>query len=277
MTAEYRHFFSSPPAPTMVQATTTTLEEADFDLFGELTPAEEAAIETRKQRVYGEIDVTLKRMSNDPRERTVAENRFFFDHVRHGRFQVPQTQQGVFSPEECRDILNVCRSITDWTTERHSAFPTTDIPVLGTPLLAYLPDLVRSRLLENMARHFGFHPTRDLDFRDIFIVKYAANAQKGLEAHTDGCLMSFNILLSHPDDFQGGGTWFESTNEIMRLNQGDALYHDARITHRGVDISKGERYILVGFVDTKDTVEKDKLAKKTGFNRARMVNKEDMV
>lgn len=244
-------------------------DDQEFDLFGDLTPTEKAALETRKQRVYDEIGAILKGLSNDPCERTVTENRFVFDHVRRQRFQVPQVQQAVFSPEECRDICNICSSITEWTTERHSAFPTTDIPIAGSPL-AYLQDLVRTRLLKNMARYFEFHPTRDLDFRDIFVVKYSADAQKGLEAHTDGCLMSFNILLSHPDDFEGGGTWFESTNEIMQLNQGDALYHDARITHRGVDITKGERYILVGFVDTKDMIERDKFAKKAGFNRTRM-------
>ena len=48
---------------------------------------------------------------------------------------------------------------------------------------------------------------------------------------------------------------------MIHLNQGDCAHHDGTVKHSGVSITKGERYILVGFIDTIDTIEKDKMTK----------------
>ena len=46
--------------------------------------------------------------------------------------------------------------------------------------------------------------------QDAFVVRYDAAGQGGLATHTDDSELSFNLLLSDPTDFDGGGTSFEA-------------------------------------------------------------------
>ncbi|KAI8137469.1 hypothetical protein BJV82DRAFT_646841 [Fennellomyces sp. T-0311] len=234
-------------------------ESDDFHLFDDFSSDEEAINNERHKRMQESLANKLSSFSNDPVKRSTQENRIVYNNKRLLSFQTPQKAEHLLSSMECDAVLKQCRELNDWTTTRHSAFPTTDIPIRNTPL-EYLVDMVRTRLFPRLAASYGFHPTRDLDFRDVFLVKYAADAQRGLKMHTDGCLVSFNVLISHQDDFRGGGTYFASIDSDVQLEQGDCVFHDARIMHRGIDITQGERYILVGFVDTVDTIIKDKAA-----------------
>ena len=49
--------------------------------------------------------------------------------------------------------------------------------------------------------------------QDAFVVRYDAAGQGGLATHTDDSELSFNLLLSDPSDFGGGGTSFEAAGE----------------------------------------------------------------
>ena len=60
--------------------------------------------------------------------------------------------------------------------------------------------------------------------------------------------MSFNILLSNNSDFEGGGTYFDD-GLTSKTEQGDLLIHSSKIKHSGKPITKGKRYLLVGFVN----------------------------
>lgn len=66
--------------------------------------------------------------------------------------------------------------------------------------------------------------------------------------HTDDSELSFNLLLSHPRDFGGGGTSFEAAGETVRPQQGEMLSHFGRVRHAGEPTTEGTRYVLVGFV-----------------------------
>jgi len=55
-------------------------------------------------------------------------------------------------------------------------------------------------------------------------------------------------LLSNPHDFEGGGTYFDD-GLIMKGEQGDLIIHSSKINHSGVSITKGTRYLLVGFAN----------------------------
>ena len=79
--------------------------------------------------------------------------------------------------------------------------------------------------------------------------------------HTDGCLVSFNVLLNSHADFEGGGTLFEGIEKPVQIQQGDCVIHDAHLRHGGMEVSSGVRMILVGFVDTVDTITKDKIGR----------------
>jgi predicted 2-oxoglutarate/Fe(II)-dependent dioxygenase YbiX len=66
--------------------------------------------------------------------------------------------------------------------------------------------------------------------------------------HHDGSFLSFNVLLSDTSDFEGGGTYFDD-GLTSHLEQGDILIHSSRIKHSGLSITKGTRYLLVGFLN----------------------------
>ena len=72
--------------------------------------------------------------------------------------------------------------------------------------------------------------------------------------HHDGSFLSFNILLSDTNDFNGGGTYFDD-GLTTHLEQGDILIHSSRIRHAGLPITKGTRYLLVGFINIDIPIE----------------------
>jgi hypothetical protein len=125
--------------------------------------------------------------------------------------------------------------------ERHVNFPTCDFAVDEIPEFeSYLNTIqFTERVLNRMTHlyfpsHIGITTLKNnnpplLGFIDLFCVQYVATDQcqdnqrmDRLEAHRDGSILSFTILLSPPENFQGGGTFF------------DALINDANIHDSGV-------------------------------------------
>ena len=199
---------------------TSNDEDQEFDLF-QLSAQEEQELKSRSWPVVEGHGLQQRR-------------------VRYLRQQHPVH---VF---DCLDasLLQVANSIQGYTRQRHSAFPTIDIPIAGHALESALTNLILPRL----ETYYGFEPG-DLEFLDLFIVKYDEE-QSSLAPHTDGCLISFNVLLNDPAEFSGGGTHFCDSNETIFLKQGQCVCHDSRRLHQGLPI-KGIRKILVGFVETK--------------------------
>ena len=59
----------------------------------------------------------------------------------------------------------------------------------------------------------------------------------------------FNLLLSDPHEFAGGGTHFTGSGETWRPERrGEAVVHSGLLEHQGVAITSGRRLILVGFL-----------------------------
>ena len=48
---------------------------------------------------------------------------------------------------------------------------------------------------------------------ELHLVKYTGDVHKGVCMHTDSAEITLNIALSDPEDFQGGGTYFECLNK----------------------------------------------------------------
>lgn len=99
-----------------------------------------------------------------------------------------------------------------------------------------------------MLRSHGQSPAA---FNDLFVVKYSAEQQQGLEVHTDAGDVSFMLALSPRSSYSGGGTAFDVLQQQgespVHLEQGNAILFDARLRHEGLPISSGTRYLLVGF------------------------------
>ncbi|KAG8165636.1 hypothetical protein KVR01_004188 [Diaporthe batatas] len=267
--------------------------EEDFDLFGEDTDSTSADLKKELQdRAERARRAKLAELP-PPSGRTCAQNRTAYILTPEQRLQ-PTILPKIFSVQECELILDSVVDYVQrqggLQTDRHEKFATTDVPVSeltqqsagdgsaarGKTVGDAIHEWVAERILTQMASTAGFRP-RDLGLKDLFVVCYAgseddetANSmrkplvgvpvypipskQASLSLHSDGCLMSFSLLLNHHDAFSGGGTFFKGSGDTFRVQQGGLLIHDAGLEHAGAKITSGQRIILVGFVETVDVL-----------------------
>lgn len=137
-----------------------------------------------------------------------------------------------------------------WTTTRHINYPTTDIPVEKIPkIFTFILESTKN-LCNEIEKYYNLSTDIRFNIIDLFIVKYDINKQNYLDIHTDGSFFTFNIALNDSKDYEGGGTYFED-GLITKLEKGDVLIHSGKIKHGGIEITKGVRYLLVGFLDIK--------------------------
>jgi hypothetical protein len=161
----------------------------------------------------------------------------------------------LLSPAACADAVTEAEEYAaregGWSTDRHVAYPTTDIPIRCLPRLEAL---WRERLfpaVEAEARtRLGLGPATRVLPLDVFVVKYAAGVAGGqteLAVHRDNGVLTFSLLLNAPSEFEGGGTYFERAGRVYRPSLGVGVLHSALVRHAGYPITRGVRYVLVGF------------------------------
>jgi hypothetical protein len=86
------------------------------------------------------------------------------------------------------------------------------------------------------------------------VLKYSVedgSNHTGVELHHDKCDFTINIMMSRSNSYQGGGTYFPEANQNVRLEFGEFLIHPGCCVHGGVDITKGNRYLMVLFANAK--------------------------
>ena len=172
-----------------------------------------------------------------------------------GGHLVHKTKFQVFSQSECQAIIDEAEKVAskiEWTKNRHGNFPTTDLPLVELPdSLQFLRHALVERIYPILSAQFGSYlpdPTR-LRVADGFVVKYdALGGQNELKPHRDGSVLSFNIALNPASDFDGGGTWFASLDDAVKIDQGEMVSHASSLLHGGHGITSGKRYIVVAFV-----------------------------
>ncbi len=167
-------------------------------------------------------------------------------------------------------LTNISKDNPDgWTRSRHQNYPTTDLPIKNIPSLeTFVYNFVKIDVFELISKTYSVNKYF-LDCNDIFIVKYKHDGQNHLSRHKDGCAFSFNILLNSPKEFEGGGTIIEQDGkEILVSNtKGGLILHSGQCYHQGNAITKGTRYILVGFVSyLKNYYEKINLVSSINLN-----------
>jgi hypothetical protein len=155
---------------------------------------------------------------------------------------------------------------------------------------------------------FSFSHVYELYAKDLFIVKYDASkkdSQKHLEKHIDSSLVTFNIALSSPVDdddedenekevgtneteveeesdlsseyatsYSEGGTRFYLSSRIVKPAKGSLIVHNSQLYHEGMKITKGQRYILVGFINIRI---KDKKEEKDQQQQQQQAKEEEKV
>eukprot|EP00977_Amphora_coffeiformis_P015454 scaffold4511_cov171-Amphora_coffeaeformis.AAC.20 len=170
-------------------------------------------------------------------------------------YLIHKTRTPMISKDDCERIIEEAEymaSLSDWTKNRHGNYPTTDLPLVELPeTLKFLRIALVERIYPMLQAQYGvFLPDpAKLRLADGFVVKYdAAGGQRELKPHRDGSVLSFNIALNPTSEFEGGGTWFASLDQAIKIDQGQIVSHASALLHGGHGISSGKRYILVGFV-----------------------------
>ena len=162
--------------------------------------------------------------------------------------------QGVITPEECRGAVEMAEAhaaeFGGWSTQRHYAVPTTDLPVhqIGA-LLPWFNSIMKHKLVPMLARLYPRAVQRDkLRVHDAFLVKYDARAQRELPLHSDQSEFSFTISLNPLAEYEGGGTWFEDLDQTLRPDVGGVVAFPGHLCHSGAPITQGVRYIIAVFM-----------------------------
>lgn len=168
-------------------------------------------------------------------------------------------------------------------TTRHVSYPTVDFAIDESfEISQYLGGIhFEQRIFGALSDAYDVD-VEDMSFLDLFCASYEVkddsndddtttsierNTMDRLDYHRDGSLLSFTILLSSPDEFEGGGTIFDALGNVTVLennttrsilqppgviqppNAGYATLHSGKLLHGGHVVTKGQRIVLVGFVD----------------------------
>ena len=120
------------------------------------------------------------------------------------------------------------------------------------PLRTWVRELLHRAVWPALSTQFGVPPS-ELWLEDCFVIKYEPTGQPGLGPHRDDSELSFNLLLSEDDSFEGGGTAFADATPhplTLRPQCGELLSHFGRHMHEGRPVTGGRapRYVLAGFV-----------------------------
>lgn len=152
----------------------------------------------------------------------------------------------------CNELINESNNYADkngWKTNRHNYFPTTDNEITKEwSCYAKLSNKIEEILIPKYTEIFQLEENINLKIKELFVVKYDVNNQKELDLHRDSeNVYSFVIALNN--EYEGGGTYFMGNNETIKINTGDVVLFSGSNFHQGKEITKGERYIITGWLE----------------------------
>ena len=201
------------------------------------------------------------------------------------------TKQPVVAPGMCGKLIRLAQehvARVGWTTNRHYAVPTTDIPIHDVPpLLDWFQEWMKGVCHPLLQRQFK---TRQRFYvHDAFLVRYESdtddetgstmelgtseegvdsnrsanvnrrrNGSNFLPLHYDESTHSFVVALN--EDFQGGGTYFYRLDRTIIPSTTGSLvsFRGNQWLHGGSVVTSGVRYILAVFLYLdRDAVEQE--------------------
>ena len=223
----------------------------------EVCPAHrEISLATAKQKAYG-YDKGVRVAPGDGIASFIPTN---YSTLLEKQCFITGQESPLLSLQECQQAIQWAENAAKdrpggWTTTRHYAVPTTDLPVHEIPqLLEFFSMILANRLRPLMAHQFGLGEVgvdgRDLQVHDAFIVRYdAEGGQRHLPVHTDDSSHSFTIALNDYESYEGGGTYICSLGRSYRPSVGGILtFRGDQIQHGGDPVVRGTRYVIVGFL-----------------------------
>ena len=176
------------------------------------------------------------------------------EHMFDDVFNIGMTTAPALSSADCAQAIQAAEAFaalnTGWTTSRHYAVPTTDIPVHASPqLLHWFANTLLPQALP-LLRHMFFQGLpMQCAIHDAFVVKYSASdGQRYLPMHTDESTHSLTVVLNDLSEFEGGGTFFDVLGGAIRPPIGHILAFDGNLLHGGDVLLSGTRYIVAVFL-----------------------------
>lgn len=227
-----------------------------------LCPSHEGiALEVRKQEAY-KTPVTLPTREEKSKRRKLEHNPIFFSKVLPdfftliaGECYVTKYNHPIASKHELQQAIDWAESYASsaagWTTSRHYAVPTTDLPLHDIPpLLRWFNGLMEISIRPLLARQFSAEEVGidgcNLHVHDAFVVRYNASEQRHLPLHRDESTHSFTLALN--DNFKGGGTYIAKLGKSIKPSLGGLLsFRGNRLLHGGDVVVEGTRYIIAVF------------------------------
>ena len=219
---------------------------------------QEISLAATKQKAYG-FSEKMKDVHGNEAPTSVSTTNYKFTTLMEGRCFITDHDSPILSPQECKHVIQWAEEAAKerpggWTTSRHYAVPTTDLPVHEIPkLLDFFNDVLANRLRPLMAQQFSQGEVGvegcGLHVHDAFVVRYdAEGGQRHLPVHTDDSSHSFTVALNDLSDYDGGGTYICSLGKSYRSSIGGAFtFRGDQIQHGGDPVVRGIRYVIVGF------------------------------
>lgn len=156
-------------------------------------------------------------------------------------------------PKPMCDSLILAAEAGVWTTARHTQ-PTLDQPLsalVDARVSAEVAQWIKRALLPEVIEAFQLEGG-ELGVREAFVIKYDAASRRTLEMHRDASILTAVVALNPASVYEGGGTYFACLGKTLRLDfAGDVLLHCGKLQHAGRSVVRGERFVLVCFLDAR--------------------------
>lgn len=218
------------------------------------------ALQVRKQAAYHTLSSPAREGENKRRKisgERLSLNRSLPEFITliDGECYVTKYNHPVVCAQECQQAIewteNYASSTTGWTTSRHYAVPTTDLPIHDVPpLLKWFNNLMECSVRPLLARQFSEEEVGvngcNIHIHDAFVVRYNASEQRHLPLHRDESSHSFTLALNN--DYEGGGTYIAKLGKSIKPSLGGLLsFRGDLLLHGGDVIIEGTRYIIAAF------------------------------
>ena len=220
------------------------------------------AAQVAKDRAYARRGDDASRSPGRPSQETDSDALVRSPRALHpsvGIFTAEPRDAPFLTPEECADWVARAEAAAaargGWTTSRHYAVPTTDLPVHEIPSLLPLWNAFLARSLgpflhacfPKIVRAGG----SNVRVHDAFVVRYDADAQRYLPAHIDQSEISVTLALNALGEYEGGGTTFPDPLRVTaRPDIGGVVAFGGDLRHAGAPVTRGVRYIVAAFLFT---------------------------
>ena len=159
--------------------------------------------------------------------------------------------KNIISNYDCDNILKLCNENDNWKKNRFKYYPTEDIEIMKIKECVPFVNKILDILIKKFKKIYKLENS-EISMGDIYVLKYDSEDKNNkLRLHRDDYNFAFVVSLN--DDYEGGGTYYDSLKRVIKCGKGDVLIHCGKLLHSGNKVEKGNRYIISGFLDVKST------------------------